>query len=80
MKNQAWDFSGQSTCFSYAIQYSSESPEFRNQITLNRKAEFYSEKKKGQEENILPAALSKAENFLVTWSQKRMPKRVKSRR
>lgn len=75
MKNQVWDFSGQSTCFYYAIQYSSESPEFRNKITLNRKAEFYSEKK-GQEGNILPAAGSKTKHFLDTRSQKRMPKEL----
>jgi len=41
--------SGKSTSFSYVLQYSSKNLEVKTQITLNKKAKFYSETKGGRE-------------------------------
>lgn len=78
-KIRFWIFlyvSGKSTCFSYASQYSSESPEHKTQITLSKKAKFCSEQ--GVRGNILQAALVKTRGFLVTWSQERCEKELRA--
>lgn len=65
-KIRFWIFlyiSGKSTCFSYDIQYSSESPEDKTQIPLSKKAKFCSEQ--GVRGVILQAALVKTNGFLV---------------